>query len=260
HAEAEGRGEVVGGRQPVDPLLDLLRQGVVGVAHVRPERVATDLGHAQRAQHRTQRRVRLPRDVDLPDVLRPRVLLAAVEVHDLGDLAPIQERMHLQLAPVGGEVAVLARGEVVLVPEEQHLALEQRRHELGELLGRRVGEVDAGDLRADVGVHGADPDVRVPGRRVVGVRTGEAQAFGPELDLMFTDGDLHDSSPDQLYTNDYTPTVHTRIRCGYGTANDDRRRRGRQHARDRAPHRTRGGPEGGPPGRPRPGRRARTAG
>src|SRR5699024_8926649 len=148
---------------------------------------------------------------------------------------PIQERMHLQLAPVGGEVAVLARGEVALVPEEQHLALEQRRHELGDLLGRRVGEVDAGDLRADVGVHGADPDVRVPGRRVVGVRTGEAQAFGPELDLMFTDGDLHDSSPDQLYTNDYTPTVHTRIRCGYGTANDDRRRRGLQHARDRAP-------------------------
>src|SRR5699024_12313251 len=75
------------------------------------------------------------------------VVLPAVEPDDLGDLPLVEQRVDLELAPVRREVSVLAGGDVVLVAEEQDLALKKcspQFVDLGRGGGRKVDAVDLG--------------------------------------------------------------------------------------------------------------------
>jgi hypothetical protein len=164
----EDLGVVVDGPEPVDALLQVPVEAVVGGAHVGEQGVAAHRRDLDGVQHRPERGTPAPRDVGVPAVLVAtdgRFLLEPDEFGLVG--VRRDERMDLEVAEPPGERHVLGRRER-LIAEEQDLELVEAAGELGDdLVGEWSAQVESLDLGADRHPDLADPEC------------GEAQAPQP---------------------------------------------------------------------------------
>jgi len=115
----------VAGAQVGDPVLDVVRQFLVGEGHVGPQGIATDRRTLDAAQHAAERRGLAPGGIGVPGVLVAIVGLIRrlVDAYQTGVLRiAAGHRMVLQLAEAAREGDVFGAADV-LTSQEQYLVL-----------------------------------------------------------------------------------------------------------------------------------------
>ncbi len=149
--------------------LQTARQRLEREVLVGEERVASVRGNLEGVQDRAHRGLGQEREVGVPDAAEGEALrLAGLPDHG-DDLGVVGDRLDERDRAVGPEPAGergLSRGIELLVPEEDHLVVEDRPPDLGHGLvvetGREIDTGDHGAARAGPPVHG-DPVVRGAG-------------------------------------------------------------------------------------------------
>ena len=153
----EDARDIVHRRQPFTESLHLVRQALVGEVHVCKQRIAAAFGHLARQQDRAKRGALAPGDVRMPVVLLPAALGAMRDAQHLGvGLVLWRGRMDLEIAEMAREGDVLRAG-YVLVAEEDHAVLEQRRADFRNArLDVGCANIDSVDFRPDRRRHRPD--------------------------------------------------------------------------------------------------------
>ncbi len=146
----EGFGEIMRRREAVEEALQPVRKAGIGGHHVRPQRVAADRRQLAGIEHRAHRRRLDEGDVGVPVVVVGRIAGMGVQHDDLLHLGIVGiERVDMQRAEAGGEVALLAWRQFLILEEQHAVAIEQRADRRHRFIAEPGRQVDAADGGAD---------------------------------------------------------------------------------------------------------------
>ena len=183
-ARPEHPGAVVGGGQPREKSLHLVRQRLIGRIGAGEHGVAAAVGrYGVVVEHAAQRRHGRAGLVAVPalagDALRGLVVVKAAHQRMVGGLADgLRAHVLAQRAEQAGKANLVVEADF-LVAKEQHLVAHKGIFDLSLLLlGQRLRQIDVADFCADVRRSRCDADALVSRRSLGGGACGYRRADG----------------------------------------------------------------------------------